>query len=485
MARYGIGFNKAGQFTTFPSLFTTINADNLDLRPQAPTGVLVLLGPGAGFFPPQVPTALPMDVGSPQRFLTASDLLTACNYAVPPFNQIQRGAGIIFVVPVTKATPSTKTLNTGASVLLATLTSKGWGLKFNGITVKSETGKVTLALPAASGTITESFSYSTIQDLVDQINARSGLVSAVFASEGTMATFTAVAMTGGTEPAVTSQDWADSLVSLNQIRVNVLCPVTSDASVWAQVNTYITQKRSRAVVGGATQNWNGVSARATAIIALKAQAAALNSPRMLHVGIGAEGLPAYTSTAPRVAALCAALDPSTPATFKHLDLTSLEAVLDIASEVGGVDGLLLAGIAPPVADPQALSTYILSRGLSTWTGDDNLYRREFSVLAAVDALQDLLEARLRNFLGGEGTLDVLERVVKATDQVLHEATRPTASVRIVSYRPESIVATFSGTILRVTASLTPILPINFIDLTLNLENTDITVQFDVNLASAA
>lgn len=483
MGRYGIGFNDRGRFTTFPGVFPQIVADQLDLRGEGPTGVMAILGPGAGLFPPKVATSLPVSVNAPSAYLTPSDLLTAATFAHRPFPQLDRAVGQLFLVPVTPATKATMTLRSSTPTDLATLSSKGWGTKFNAITVKHEAGPLlTITLPTDTSSIVEKYTYTTIQDLVDQLNGRSAIVSAAFIVEGAIANFTSTAMTGGTEPAATNQDWADALTALNGFRVNVIHVASSSSAIWAMLSDYCIARRCRGFIGGALQNWNGISARQTAIAALKAEAAALNAPRMMHVGLGGDGQPSYLSAA-RHAALAAALEPSVPMTFKQLGFSAIEARLDYDTELGGVDGLLLAGVAPPCPDPDSLGTFVVSRGLSTWSGDDNLYRREHSVLAAIDGLVDLLTAALSPLKGGEGTVGAATRAVGLVDETCNRATKATSTIRINGYRRESIVATIEDTVLRVTVAVTPIPPLNFLVPRLNLERTQIEVAVDVDLAA--
>ena len=243
MGRYGIGFNFKGGFTTFPGTFTSINADNLDARPVSPIGIVAILAEGGGFFPPGVATSVPISVGSPRRFLSESTLLTCAELAVKPFAQIDRGAGQVIVVPVNQCTVATKTLNSSAPALLATLSSKGWGTRFNAITVKAEAGKVTITLPTESGSIVESFSYTTVAGLVTALNERSALVSAVFALEGTPVTFDTTAMAGGTEPAATTDDWAAALHALDGVRITAVHVASYNPAVWALLADYAIQKR--------------------------------------------------------------------------------------------------------------------------------------------------------------------------------------------------------------------------------------------------
>lgn len=482
MPGFGIGFNNRGQFTTFPSIFSNINIDDLDMRNQGPTGVVAIVGPGAGFFPPKTPTALPLAT-PPNRFIVPSDLLLASQYAVRPFPELDRGLNQLFVVPVTAATQATGTESSVTPTLLFTATALVWGLKGHEITRKMETNKYTVALPTTAGTITEVFPFTTIAQLVADINARSGLIKATFNAEGTPVNHAATALTGATEPAVTNQDWTDALASLTNLRVNVIHVTSPSSTVWAMLSSHCTLRRCRGVIGSGLHNWNGISNRQASLTTLKSEASGLNAFRMMHKMIGADGLPANI-TAARYAALAGTLEPSVPMTYKHLDFQALETLLDIDTEVGGIDGALLAGLAPPVQDPSAPGTFIVSRGLSTFTTDNNLYHREQSVLAAVDAVQFLLEDRLRQLLGREGTSTALKRANSIVDQELNQCTRPTSAVRIASYRRNSIRSEFSSdTVLRVYAALTPIPPINFIDINLALERLELEVAFDVPLAA--
>lgn len=482
---YGIGFNSQGHFTTFPSVFVQFNADNLDMRNTGPTGIVAILGEGTGFLPPKIATPLAFDVGSPSRVLQPSELLTATEFAVRPFAQLDRGAGQVYAVPVTPATPATGTLSSSTPTVLLTLTSQGYGTTFNAIQHKHVAVKtLTIRVPTPTGYLTEAaYVYTTIAGLVAQINARSGLVKATFAAEGTIVDHAYTALAGATSPVATSSDYADGLNALNGTRFNAVSVVSSDPAVWAMLAQYAIDHRLRGFVGSGIKDWNGLAARATSAATLKSEAAGLNAPRMMHIGLGCDEQPGYIF-ASRYAALAASLDPSVPMTAKSLDAHSIEARLDVQTEVGAVDGLLMAGVAVPVPDPGAPGTYIVSRGLSTWTTDDNLLRREQSVLAAMDGLQDIIEARMRQFLGNEGTQGVIRRAVNVTYKVLDEATRPASIVRIFDFDRKSVHAQFtSDTVLRVFAKVTPIPPINFVSVFVTLERVDIDVAFDINLAA--
>jgi hypothetical protein len=395
-------------------------------------------------------------------------------------------------LPTTPFTPPS-----GPSIPAIVLTTVGWGPQFNAMTAQVITpagGPVlTLTLPgatAASNIVEVYQNWPDLQTLVDTINDRSGLVTAVFATPppplgATLVALPATPFAGGSAPPATPQDWADAFTALAPIRANLVTVTSGDPTIWAMLQTYCSARRSRGFIGeSVVQNWNGFTARAASMATLKASAALMNDPRIMHVGLGAEGSPGALAAA-RYAALAAIIQPSVPMTQKQLGFTALEARLDPWVEVGGVDGLLMFGVSPPVPDPDSPSTFLVSRGLSTWTGDANLYRCEQSVLAAVDGLQDTIEADLREFVGGEGTAITLRRIYARVLFILNQALDPTAAIRIASFDPNSIVVTFSSdTVVRVTCKVSPIAPINWVVVNLILTRTDITITSELDLAAA-
>jgi hypothetical protein len=487
MGRYGVGFNNRGFFTTYPSVFSNVYPDDLEMRNQGPTGTIALLGEGSGFLPPKVATSLPFWLGPPSRFLQAgSDLCIAAEFAVRPFTQFTgRSPAQIFVVPVSPATQATYTLDT-----FLKLTSVGYGPAFNVTTVKHETSlkpTLTLKLPGATtaNDIVERYvDYGTVEALVADINARSQIARAELLAEGTLPALPETPFTGGTVPAATPADWADAFVALSPIRANVVSPQSGDPDVWAMLQEYCNRRRARGFVGSeATRDWGNITDRAASLGELKGEAALLNDPRIMHCGLGADGYPGKLAAA-RYAALASIIEPSVPMTQKQLNYRALETRLDPYGEVGSIEGLLMNGVSPPVPDPDAPSTYILSRGLSSWSGDDNLYRREQSVLAAVDGIQDTLEQAMRQFIGGEGSALVLARIRETTIGVLEEALKPTATIRIAGYDRDAVIVTFSSdTVVRVSCKITPIPPINFLVLNLILTRLEIEITTEVQLAA--
>jgi hypothetical protein len=581
--KYGIGFNSQGKWTAYPGVVVTVDATDLDLASVGPTGVVALLGTGSGFFPPKEYSRLPVEQGTPDRYLAAgSDLLVQAQLAVKSFSQLGTSPADIYVVPVNLALQSSFSLqgtaaatlnlvdnaaavvirlattqpgvsveyvdtagsealtitqgavsetipgdptdnaafaaaiNAGSTLVtatvvaatppvafpvtafpppaaggpVATLTSVGWGAMFNDITAAVSADVLTISLPTASGVapITERYTWgpaTTIASFVDDINGRSAIVSAVagIGPASGLAPLPQTNFTGGADgmPA-TVTDWMDAIAALSTLRVTCVHVCTADPDVWAALSTWCDDHRARGFIGSETvRNWNGITNRAIAIEELIQEAALVNSPRIMHVGLGMNGLPGKYAAA-RYAALASCLEPSVPMTFKFLDVESIETRLSIP-EAGDETGLLVNGVSPPMPDATNAFTYRVSRGLSTWTGDSNLYRREHSVLAAVDALSQQIDDAMQDYIGGEGNQGTLGRIREKVRGILEAALAPAAPIRINAYDPNIVVAFTSATVVHVTAKVTPIPPINWIAVQLILQQTDITLTTEVNLAA--
>jgi hypothetical protein len=499
MGKYGIGFNSQGQWTAYPGVVVTVDPTALDLANQGPTGVVALLATGTGFFPPKQYTLFPSATATPDQYIGAgSDLLVTVKFATQSFSQLGHGAGEVYVVPVNEALPGTFTVKDDQVADVLTLTTLGWGAQFNDTTITiagSAPAVLTLSLPTTGvNDISESYNIATgasadgrsvAQQLVDDINSRSAIVSAVKVADGSgvFPPVTASPFIGAADglPAVVN-DWMDAIAALSTLQVDAIHVATADPNVWDGLASYCDTHRCRGFIGSdLIRNWNGISNRVASITSLIQEAATVNSPRIMHCGLGMNGYPGKFASA-RYAALAASLEPSVPMTFKFLDVNAIETRLS-KDEAGGVTGLLVNGVSPPMPDASNAFTYRVSRGLSSWTGDDNLYRREQSVLAAVDAIANQMDEAMQAYIGGEGNQGTLGRIGQAVQKVLDDATKPTAAIRINSYDPNIIVAFTSDTVVRVTASITPIPPINWINVNLVLQRTDITVTTEVNLAA--
>jgi len=379
-----------------------------------------------------------------------------------------------------------------------TFTTLGWGAIFNDlkVTITAPTGTapgiqtITLALPTNDGlgSITETYTYTPTDPfsfLVNNINARSAIVSAALTGADGSGALTAVSdapFTGGEDGTTTVNDWIEAIGALSTLRVSSIHVASGDPAVWDALSAYCDTHRARGFIGSSTtRNWNGILNRATAITALTAEAASVNDPRIMHCGLGMNGYAGKYASA-RYAALAASLEPSVPMTFKFLDVDSLETRLSV-DECGGPSGLLVNGVSPPMPDAANAFTYRVSRGLSTWTGDSNLYRCEQSVLAAVDGIAQQLDDALQAYIGGEGNQGTLGRIATSVQRILELATRPTSAIRILSYDPNITVAFTSDTVVRVTCRVTPIAPINWINVNIVLLRTDIEISTEVNLAA--
>jgi|SRR5215471_4163151 len=497
MGRFGIGFNAQGQWTMYPGVVVTVDPSQLDIANQGPTGVVALIGSATGFFPPQEYSLFPQGAATPNQYLApGSDLLVTVSFAQRPFAQLGFGPSQIYIVPCNPALAATLSLAGTPTTPTLDLTTLGWGAIFNQLTATTKAGTGTnqqvliLSLPTNNGlsSITETYNYLStdpLSALVDQINNRSAIVKAVLTGTDAPVTLTAASdtpFTGGSDGTTTTNDWITAIGALSTLRVNAIHVASGDTAVWDALSAYCDTHRARGFIGSATtRNWNGIANRQAAMDALVQEAASVNDPRIMHCGLGMDGYPGKYASA-RYASLAGCLEPSVPMTFKFLDVDSLETRLS-KDECGGETGLLLNGVSPPMPDAANAFTYRVSRGLSTWTGDSNLYRCEQSVLAACDALSQQLDDALQAYIGGEGNQGTLGRIAAAVKRILDLAILPTSAVRILSYDPNITVAFTSDTVVRVTARITPIAPINWIVCNLILLRTDIEISTSVNLAA--
>lgn len=499
MGRFGIGFNAQGQWTMYPGVVVTVDPSQLDIANQGPTGVVALIGTATGFFPPKQYSLFPQGAATPSQYLApGSDLLTTVSFAQRPFSQLGVGPSEIYIVPCNAATPAELSLAGTPATPTLDLTTLGWGTIFNQLTATTTsdvapatTGTLVLALPTNNGlsSITETYPYDSAQPLsvlAAAINGRSAIVTAVVTGTDAPVKLTAASSTPFTgavdgTPAVVN-DWIEAIGALSTLRVNAIHVASGDPAVWDALSAYCDTHRARGFIGSDTvRNWNGISNRQAAMTALIQEAALMNDPRIMHCGLGMNGYPGKYAAA-RYASLAGCLEPSVPMTFKFLDVDSLETRLS-KEECGGETGLLLNGVSPPMPDAANAFTYRVSRGLSTWTGDSNLYRCEQSVLAACDALAQQLDDALQAYIGGEGNQGTLGRIAAAVKRILDLAVMPTSAIRILSYDPNITVAFTSDTVVRVTARVTPIAPINWIVCNLILLRTDIEISTSVNLAA--
>jgi hypothetical protein len=327
---------------------------------------------------------------------------------------------------------------------------------------------------------------SDLQAIVDRLNERSSYVSATrIAGAGAVPANSAWAyLAAGADGATTNDDWVSAFNELKAVDVDIIVPLSASASIHALGDAHCNfmsgpagKSERRQFVGGALQSWTSESNRIAAMGIIKAEAAALNSDRTVHVGLGskhfdANGVsklyPAYI-TAVMYAGIAGGASVVTPLTRKYLNCLGLEAELRNTE----IDDLLEAHLAVPIKDLVQGAGFVISRQLTTWAQDADLYRVEFSVGRGADYIAREVRNRHELIIGKPGTPGIDQSIISITNAVLEAAMRDEL---IVSYDPKATVLRADGVVRYIDYSAAPVLPINHIFSVFHLLPTKFTVS---------
>jgi hypothetical protein len=334
-------------------------------------------------------------------------------------------------------------------------------------------------IKAAAGTL-----VSDLQAIIDALET-SGFV-APSRNAGATAPPADAAWTylaGGTNGVTTNTDWQTALDLMQTLGVNIFLPLTPDASLHSMVESHLSymsgpdgKKERRGFVGGALQTWSNEAGRVTAAAALAAAAKVLGSDRIVHAGLGSKHYdpngkiklyPAYI-TAAMYAGIAAGGYPVQPLTRKYLRILGLE--VDLRNSE--ITDLINKGIAVPIVDDVNEAGYVISRQITTWGKDADLYRIEFSVGQGADYLAAQIRQRHAQLIGQAGTIDLDATAINVTNGALAQALR---AEYIRAYDAKKTTLRVDGTVRYIDYAAEPILPVNFIFSTYYLTPTVFTV----------
>jgi hypothetical protein len=280
-------------------------------------------------------------------------------------------------------------------------------------------------------------------------------------------------LAGGTDGTVTSDEWADAFETLQAEDVQWVVPLTSDASIHAQADAHcaymagVARMERRCFVGGAA---------AQTIAEVIAAAKLINSDRTAQVYPGyydynASGVltlyPSYMS-AVLIAAGFAGSNPGTAMTNKSFKARGLEAKLRNPTDT---DGLIQAGVLCLEDTPTG---YRCVKSVSTWLKNLNYNRVEVSVGYATDYTARTVRDALRRYIGEKGSPLTLALAGATTETALRELARPEpAGPGILVGDAESpayknITVALEGDVMRVEFQCSPVIPINYIPITIHI-----------------
>lgn len=317
---------------------------------------------------------------------------------------------------------------------------------------------------------------ANLQAIVDWINGiGEGYVTATRpANVGALpANINFTYLSGGTAPAPVTQDWTDALTTLQSADVQWVVPLTSDPSIHAAADAHcaymstVARQERRALVGPAA---------GTTLAAVKALPQAINSDRTSlvwpgHYDYDATGtltLFAPYMTAAIVAAMFAGSNPGEPMTNKALSIRGLELNPRNPTDT---DDLIMAGV---LCLEQTPAGYKVVRSISTWLTNDNYNRVEVSCGVAVDFVARNVRNALDTLRGTKGTPQVLQRAVSIAESTLRELARPEPQGPGVIVGDDTnpayknITANLTGDTLRVAFQCSPVIPVNFIPVSISV-----------------
>lgn len=274
-------------------------------------------------------------------------------------------------------------------------------------------------------------------------------------------------LSGGSDGNTTTTDWYDALVALQSKDVQWVAAMSGDPAIHALVDTHVDyasntlRRERRAILGTAAGTTDD-----QAIAAAKA----LNSKRtsLVHIGYYAYNLsgklelrPPYM-TAALIAAGFAGSNPGTPMTNKSLKISGLERDLLNPTET---DPLLLGGVMP-VENTE--TGYKVVQSITTWLGDSKYNNREQSCGAALDYTVRNTREALDTLRGTKSNPILLSRAVSTTKTALTELARSEPQGPGVlagddaSPAFRNITASIEGDVLRVQYECSPVVPNNYI-----------------------
>lgn len=316
---------------------------------------------------------------------------------------------------------------------------------------------------------------ATLNAMIDWLTSRTGgLVVATRATgAGAVPIATAwVPMAGGTDGVPTAQDWADAFEAAQAEDVQWVVPLTADASIHAQAVSHcvymsnVARSERRCLVGG------GIGQTvAGAITAAKL----LNSDRASYCYPGfwdynSDGImtlyPAYL-TAALVAAAFSGSNPGTSMTNKSIRVRGLELKLLNPTET---DDLIDGGV---LCIEETRTGFKVVKSVSTWLENDNYNRVEVSTGVAVDYTIRTVRNALDSLRGEKGSPVSIAEAASRVETALMELSRAEPiGIGVLAGDADNppfrnIAVSLDGDVLRVEFQCSPVIPINYILVTLH------------------
>lgn len=278
-------------------------------------------------------------------------------------------------------------------------------------------------------------------------------------------------LSGAVTGSATNTDWSDAFSALQSIDVQHVAPISSAAAIHAMGDSHCAFMSN--VVGMERRNYCG-TALATSDDDAIAASKALNSDRtaLVHLGMydyNDDGdltlYPPYILAA-QIAGAFAGSNPGTSMTNKSLKIRGLERKLRNPTDT---DKLIIGGV---LCVEDRNDAYKVVKSISTWRNNSKYNRVEISTGIALDYTSRSVREALDDLRGEKGTPILLQRAVNIVDTVCRGLALPdpvgpgvlAGDADNPAYR--NIQASIEGDILRVQFECSPVVPVNYIPVTI-------------------
>lgn len=316
---------------------------------------------------------------------------------------------------------------------------------------------------------------STLNEIVKWLNTGTqGMVTATRASGAGLvpANLAMTYLAGGAEGTTTATEWQAALDALAEVDVSYVVPLTGDATLHAKALAHVAElsanalRRRRAFMGALAGEYTSTLSN------YKTRAQGINSDRaaLIPMGLkalnsaGVETLLAPFYLAAQLAGMQAGLEEvGDSLTNRVVSVTGLEWVPTVAQvELGIQLGLLM------VESIDGRGGYRVARGISTWLASDAYHRVEISTGEALDEVVRRIVSALEPFKGSKASNIIVHQVVSKTEETLRALTRDSIIVgNDISPAYRNIVGELSGDTVFITFECSPVIPINFIGVTIH------------------
>jgi hypothetical protein len=315
---------------------------------------------------------------------------------------------------------------------------------------------------------------ATLQAVVDWFNSpANALVSAArVANAGTLpALLPFTYLSGASDGVVTNTQWQNAFTALQSVDVQWVVPLSPTPAIWAMADAHVQfmstvgRMERRAIVG---ENTGTTDTQAIA------DALTLNSDRTSLVHLGYNGFdqngnlvlfPPYKLAA-LLGGAFSGVNPGTALTNRAINVKGLERLLRDPTDT---DPLITGGV---LCVEQTRTGFRVVKSISTWLNNQNFDKVEVSVGAALDYVARSVRQAVDVLRGQAGSPANLARAVAIVETTLRLLSQPIPSgIGVLvgdqnSPAYKNITASLSGDVLAISFQCSPVIPINYIPVTI-------------------